>query len=176
MNLSSLVSLEDDCINKTALKGKGKMEKREEFNAKLKEALKQKDTIAVSTIRLILAALKDRDIAARSKGQADGIDETEILSMLQSMIKQRKESAKVYMEAGREELAEQEDKEIEVIESFLPQQLSDNDVVQEVQKIIEEVGAQGIKDMGKVMGVLKSRFAGQIDMGKAGGIVKEKLA
>ncbi len=152
------------------------MEKREEFNAKLKEAMKSKDKIATSTIRLILAALKDRDISARSKGKADGIEEAEILSMLQTMIKQRRESAKIYMEAGRVELAEQEDTEVKVIEGFLPQQLSDAQVAEEIGKIIEELGAEGIKDMGKVMGALKSGFAGQIDMGKAGSAVKQKLA
>lgn len=152
------------------------MEKREEFNSGLKAALKNKDKIAMSTIRLILAALKDRDIAARSEGRSEGIDEKEILSMLQSMIKQRKDSIKMYEEAGRTELAEQEHDEIKVIETFLPQQLSDEEVAAHIEAIIAETGATNIKDMGKVMGALKSRYAGQIDMGKAGGLVKQKLA
>ncbi|MCK5284871.1 MAG: GatB/YqeY domain-containing protein [Alphaproteobacteria bacterium] len=149
------------------------MEKREEFNTKLKEAMKSKSKIAVSTIRLILAALKDRDISARSKGKADGIEDSEILSMLQSMIKQRREASKIYIDAGREELAEQEDSEIKVIEEFLPQQLNIEQITEEVQKIIKEIGANEIKDMGKIMAILKSRFTGEIDMSKAGGIVKE---
>ena len=151
------------------------MDKRSEFNAALKEALKSKDQTAMATIRLILAALKDRDITARGNGKADGIDETEILSMLQSRIKQRKESAKVYCDAGREELAEREEAEIEVIERFLPQQMSEDEISEAIDKIIRDVEATDIKDMGKVMGVLKSEYAGQMDMGKASGQVKAKL-
>lgn len=151
------------------------MSKREEFNDFLKESLKSKDQTAVATIRLILAALKDRDISARGHGKADGVDEGEILSMLQSMIKQRNESASVYRDAGREELAEREEDEIKVIERFLPAQLSEDEVKDAIETIIAETGAESIKDMGKVMGVLKSKYAGQIDMGKAGGLVKAKL-
>ncbi|MCB9982155.1 MAG: GatB/YqeY domain-containing protein [Rhodospirillales bacterium] len=151
------------------------MEKREEFTAALKEALKAKDQTAMSTIRLILAALKDRDISARGQGKADGIDESEILSMLQSMIKQRQESAKIYCDAGREELAEREEAEIEVIQRFLPKQMSEDEVAKAIDTIIRETDAQGIKDMGKVMGQLKSQYAGQVDMGKAGALAKAKL-
>ncbi|MCB1720612.1 MAG: GatB/YqeY domain-containing protein [Rhodospirillales bacterium] len=151
------------------------MEKREEFTAALKESLKAKDQTAMSTIRLILAALKDRDIAARGQGKADGIEESEILSMLQTMIKQRQEAAKIYCDAGREELAEREEAEIEVIQKFMPVQLGEEEVAKAVEKIIDDTGATGIKDMGKVMGALKSQYAGQIDMGKAGAIVKAKL-
>lgn len=151
------------------------MNKREEFNAALKNALKNKDQTAMATIRLMLAALKDRDIAARSQGKADGIDESEILSMLQSMIKQRQESAKTYCDAGREELAEREEAEIEVIQAFLPKQMSEDEVESAISQIVEETGAADIKDMGKVMGVLKTKYAGQIDMGKASGMVKAKL-
>lgn len=151
------------------------MDKRTEFNIALKEALKNKDQTATSTIRLILAALKDRDIAARGQGKADGIGDDEILSMLQSMIKQRQESAKTYCDAGREELAEREEAEIEVIKGFMPAQLNDGEVATVIDEIIAETGASNIKDMGKVMGVLKSKYAGQIDMGKAGALVKEKL-
>ena len=151
------------------------MDKREEFNAALKDALKNKDQTVLSTVRLITAALKDRDIAARGQGKADGIDEAEILSMLQSMIKQRQESAKTYCDAGREELAEREEAEIEVIQRFLPAQLNDDEVGAAIDEIIAETGAADIKDMGKVMGALKSKYAGQVDMGKAGGLVKSKL-
>lgn len=152
------------------------MEKRAEFTTALKEALKEQNQTEISTIRLIVAALKDRDIAARAKGQADGIDETEILSMLQTMIKQRRESAKMYCDAGREELAEREEAEIEVIEKFLPKQLSEDEVGAIIQELISEMDAKEMKDMGKVMGALKERYAGQIDMGKASGRVKSALA
>lgn len=148
---------------------------REDFNARLKEALKSKDEVAISTVRLIIAALKDRDISARGNGKSEGIDENEILSMLQSMIKQRQESAKTYCDAGREELAEREESEIEVIESFLPEQISDSDLEDIIGKLVVETGAESIRDMGKVMGVLKSQYAGQVDMGKAGAMVKERL-
>lgn len=151
------------------------MEKRTEFNNALKEGLKNKDEVAVATIRLILAALKDRDITARSQGKADGIDETEMLSMLQSMIKQRKESSKTYRDAGREDLAEREDKEIVVIERFMPKQLDASEIEDVVTEVIAKVDAKDIKDMGKVMGVLKSEYAGQIDMGQASALVKTKL-
>lgn len=151
------------------------MDKRAEFNDALKLAMKEKDQLALSTVRLILAALKDRDITARGKGKAEGVDEAEILSMLQSMIKQRRESAQTYCDAGREELAEREEAEIEVIQQFLPKQLDDDGVRAVIDEIIADTGANSIKDMGKVMGVLKEKYAGQVDMGKAGGLVKEKL-
>lgn len=152
------------------------MEKRAEFNAALKEALKSKNQTAMSTIRLILAALKDRDIAARGNGNAEGISEAEILSMLQSMIKQRQESAKIYCDAGREELAEREEAEIEIIQSFLPKQLSEAEVGEVIEKVMREIEAKDIKDMGRVMAVLKSEYAGQMDMGKVSALIKQKLA
>ncbi|MCC6598154.1 MAG: GatB/YqeY domain-containing protein [Alphaproteobacteria bacterium] len=152
------------------------MDKRTEFSAALKESLKKRDETAVASIRLILAALKDRDIAARSTGNSEGISEDEIFSMLQSMIKQRKESAKLYCDAGREELAEREEAEIEVIQGFLPQQLSEGEAEKAIEDAIAETGALSIKDMGKIMGVLKTRHAGQMDMGKVGALVKKKLA
>lgn len=152
------------------------MTKREEFSASLKEAMKNKDQVTLSTVRLIQAALKDRDINARSSGNQDGISEAEILSMLQSMIKQRGESAKTYRDAGRPELAEREEAEIKIIENFLPKQMGDAEVAAAIEDIIKEVGAGGIKDMGKVMNELKARYAGQMDFGKAGGTVKQKLS
>ncbi len=151
------------------------MDKRSELNAAMKEAMKNKDQTALSTIRLINAALKDRDITARGNGKADGIDEAEILSMLQSMIKQRQESAQTYCDAGREELAEREEAEIEIIKQFLPQQLTEDEIKALIQTLVEETGASNIKDMGKIMGALKTQYAGQIDMGKAGALVKEIL-
>jgi len=151
------------------------MDKRTEFSNALKDAMKAKKKEDVSTIRLILAALKDRDITARSKGQADGIDDNEILSMLSTMIKQRQESAKMYVEAERIELAEQEEREILIIQSFMPKQLNLDEVEGIVVELINETNANCIKDMGKIMGILKDRYAGQVDMGKAGALVKAKL-
>lgn len=152
------------------------MTKREEFSAALKEAMKNKDQATLSTVRLIQAALKDKDIAARSNGNADGISEAEILSMLQSMVKQRAESAKTYRDANRPELADKEDAEIAIIEGFLPKQMSEDEAVAAIEAVIKDIGAADIKDMGKVMNELKARYAGQLDFGKAGGTVKQKLS
>lgn len=152
------------------------MDKRSEFNAALKEALKSKDKVAMSTIRLILAALKDRDISVREKGETEGISEDEILMMLQSMVKQRQESSKTYSEAGRDDLAEREQAEIDVIRSFMPKQLDEAEVGAVIDGLIAEIGAHDIKDMGKVMAIMKERYAGQVDMGKAGAVAKKKLA
>lgn len=151
------------------------MDKRTEFNDALKEALKAKEQVTVSTIRLILAALKDRDIVERSKGHAEGLGEDDILSMLQSMIKQRTESFKTYKDAGRDDLATREQEEIEVIKRFMPAQLSRDEISAAVDNIIGELGVSDIKEMGKVMTELKSRYAGQVDMGQASGVVKERL-
>ena len=151
------------------------MDIRSELNATLKDALKNKEQVKVATIRLILAALKDRDITVREKGQVDGVDDASILLLLQSMIKQRKESSKTYSEAGRFDLAEREDAEVEVIRGFMPQQLSDSEIAEVVDGLIEKLGANDIKDMGKIMGALKGEYAGRVDMGKAGAIAKEKL-
>ncbi len=152
------------------------MEIRAEINTKLKEALKSKDQVSLSTIRLIMAAMKDRDITARSNGKAEGIDDSEILSMLQSMIKQRNESIKTYESAGRKDLADREAEEIKVIDSFMPKQLDEGQIKVAIDEMIRETGAQNIRDMGKVMAALKEKYAGQFDMGHASGLVKEKLA
>ncbi len=149
---------------------------RQRLSDALKDALKSKDQVGVSTIRLILAALKDRDIAARSKGNMDGIGEDEILGLLQGMIKQRQESIGLYEKGGRLELAEQEKNEIVVIERFLPKQMSEAEMAAAVREAIAEAGAQSIKDMGKVMAALKSRHAGQMDFSKASALVKQTLA
>lgn len=149
---------------------------RQRLSDALKDALKSKDQVGVSTIRLILAALKDRDIAARSKGNMDGIGEDEILGLLQGMIKQRQESIGLYEKGGRLELAEQEKNEIVVIERFLPKQMSEAEMAAAVREAITEAGAQSIKDMGKVMAALKSRHAGQMDFSKASALVKQTLA
>ncbi len=152
------------------------MEKRAEFNNALKKAMKEKDQIAVSTIRLIIAALKDRDLVAREKNKGEGLDDAEILAMLQSMIKQRQESSKTYNEAGRDDLAEREEAEIDVIRSFMPKQLDDGEIAEAVDSLISQTGASDIKDMGKIMGTLKTKYAGQVDMARAGDIVRKKLA
>ncbi len=141
----------------------------------LKTAMKSKETHTVATIRLIMAALKDRDIAARSKGNSEGITDDEILSMLQSMIKQRRESVEMYEKGGRAELAEQEAGEIAIIETFLPEQMDEKAVRAAIEEAIKEVDASSLKDMGKVMGLLKERFAGQMDFSKASAGVKAKL-
>lgn len=149
---------------------------RTRLNEALKEAMRAKDQRAVATVRLILAALKDRDIAARGRGIPDGIDETEILSMLQTMVKQRRESIDLYEQGGRIELAEQEREEIAVIERFMPKQLDDAEIRAAVAALATEIGAAGIKDMGRVMAELRSRYAGQMDFARASGIVREQLA
>ncbi len=149
---------------------------REKINAAMKDALKNKEMERLATIRLIIAALKDKDINSRTDGRNDGIDESGVLSLLQSMIKQRTESSKIFRENARPELADKEDGEIAVIEGFLPQQLSDEDVAKVITDIIAKTGASGIKDMGKVMAELKANYAGQLDMGKAGGVIKQKLS
>lgn len=151
------------------------MDKRAEFSATMKEAMKNKDTVALSTVRLIMAALKDRDISARGAGKTEGIDDNEILSMLGTMIKQRQESLKAYREAGRDDLAEREEEEIQVIQRFMPKQLSESELESVITKLIRKTGAAGIKDMGKLMNALKTDYAGQVDMGKAGAILKKKL-
>jgi uncharacterized protein YqeY len=148
---------------------------RDQLKTAMKNALKDGDTKRLGTIRLITAALKDRDIAARSKGQMDGISDEEILSMLQTMIKQRKESARMYREGGREELAAGEDAEITVICGFMPEQMDDEAVSKAIQTAIAETGAESIKDMGKVMGFLKQSYAGQMDFAAASAKIKSTL-
>ncbi len=148
---------------------------RDQLKDALKESMKQKEDVAVSTLRLILAALKDRDIADRSKGNQDGISDDAILSLLQSMIKQRRESIDVYEKAGRQELADKEREEIDVIETFLPKQLSEEEMTKAVKGAITKVKASSLKEMGQVMGELKATYAGQMDFGKASAMVKEML-
>lgn len=152
------------------------MEIRAEINARLKEALKSKDEIALATVRLILAALKDRDITARAGGKAEGISDADILSMLQSMMKQRLESAVTYEAAERQDLAKRERAEIRIIESFMPAQLSDEEITLILNRKIAELGATDIKSMGKVMNALKEDHAGQFDMGRVSAMVKDALS
>jgi uncharacterized protein len=148
---------------------------RQKFTDSLKEAMKAKDQLAISTVRLIIAKLKEQDIEARGRGKAEGIGEPEIQQMMQGMIKQRRESITLYEQGGRPELAEKERGEIAIIERFLPKQLSESEVEGVVKETIAAVGAQGIKDMGRVMAALKERYAGQIDSAKASQTVKRLL-
>lgn len=141
----------------------------------LKTAMKAKEARAVSTLRLIHAALKDRDIAARGNGNMDGIGDDEILSLFQSMIKQRRESIDAYQRGGRMELAQKEAEEISIIEDFLPEQMSEEAITAAVGEVIAEIGASNLKDMGKVMAALKETYAGSMDFGKASAQVKVRL-
>lgn len=149
---------------------------RTRLSEALKDALKSKDARSTATLRLISAALKDRDIAARSKGNYDGINEDEILQMLQSMIKQRRESITMYEQGGRLELAQQEQEEIVVIERFLPKQMDVAEIEAAIDALVTELGATGVKDMGRVMTALREKFAGQMDFAKASGMVKARLS
>ena len=149
---------------------------RNRLSDELKAAMKAKNTRVVATLRLILAALKDRDIASRSQDNAEGISENEILQMLQTMIKQRRESIEQYEKGGRLDLAQQEKEEIEIIERFLPAQLSEEEMAQAVSAVIAESGASSLKDMGRTMAALRERYAGRMDFAKASGIVKAQLS
>jgi len=149
---------------------------RARFSEGLKDAMRAKNERAVGTLRLILAALKDRDIAARGKGNPDGISEDEIGQMLQSMIKTRRESITLYEQGGRLELAEQEREEIGIIETFLPRQMGEAEVEAAIRAAIAETGAKSVKDMGRVMAALKAKFPGQMDFAKASGVTKTLLA
>ena len=148
---------------------------RDDFTERMKNALRAKDTRTLSTVRLIIAALKLKDIEARSSGNTTGIADAEIQRMLQGMIKQRRESVELYQKGNRPELARQESEEIAVIETFLPQQLDDAAIEAAAKAAIAKSGAAGLKDMGKVMGVLRERHAGVLDMAKAGAVVKRLL-
>jgi uncharacterized protein YqeY len=147
---------------------------RDDINNAVKEAMKAKDERKLSTLRMVNSTIKNADIEARGQGKpplADG----DLLGVLQKMIKQRQESVELYEKGNREELAAQERAEIAVISAYLPKQMSDDDVKAAVAAVIAETGASGIKDMGKVIGALKAKYAGQMDFGKASGVVKATL-
>jgi len=148
---------------------------RDRLNAAMKQAMLDKEKNRLGTIRLINAAIKDRDIAVRAEGNMDGVSDDDILGIMTKMVKQRVDSASTYEQAGRLELAEQERSEIKVIEDFLPKQLSEDETRAAVQEVITDVGATCVRDMGKVMSALKAQYAGKMDFGKAGGAVKELL-
>ena len=149
---------------------------RNTLSESLKDAMRSQDKVAISTLRLVLAALKDRDIAARAYGNSIDLGDLEILSMLETMVKQRRESIKMYETGGRKELAQQERDEIAIIKRFMPKQLNDGEIETAVMAAINEVGADSLKQMGKVMASLRGNYAGQMDFGKAGAIAKQKLA
>lgn len=144
-------------------------------NTALKQAMKDKAVARLSTLRLINAAIKDKEIAARSEASEGGVSDGEVLAILGKMVKQRQESARAYEEGGRLDLAEREQSEITVIEEFLPRQLDDSETQAAILKAVEKTGASSIRDMGKVMAELKGRYTGQMDFSKAGPMVKDKL-
>ena len=148
---------------------------RSELDANLKEAIKSQEKQRVATLRLINAAIKDRDIAVRSEENTEGVSDAEIILILSNMVKQRKQSIIQYEEGGRVELAEREREEIKIIQEFLPNQLTDEEIHIEISKIIKANEQLTIKDMGKIMGDLKEKFSGRMDFGKASGIVKALL-
>ena len=147
---------------------------RETITAALKHATKAQDKRRISTLRLMSAAVKDRDIAARTAGKGQATD-AELLELFAKMIKQREELEKIYADAGRGELAQQEAEEIVIIREFLPKQLSGQEMEAAIADAIAKTGASSVKDMGKVMAELKARYAGQMDFARAGALVKSKL-
>ncbi|MBR2137019.1 MAG: GatB/YqeY domain-containing protein [Alphaproteobacteria bacterium] len=148
---------------------------RENLQNSLKEAMKQHDTKSVNAIRLIIAGQKEKDVEARGKGREQASD-AELLAMMQTMIKQRNESIKIYTQGNRPDLAAKEQDEIDVIMRFLPQQMDAQAVEQAIRAAIQESGASSIRDMGKVMALLKEKYAGQMDFASASGVIKELLA
>ena len=152
------------------------MDLRTRITTALKQAMKDKAAQRLSTLRLVNAAIKDKDIAARAEGNDDGVGEGEVLAILGKMAKQRLESARAYEEGGRLDLAERERAEIEVIEEFLPRQLSEDETKAAVDAVVSETGATSIRDMGKVMGALKAKYTGQMDFGRVGPMLKERLS
>ncbi len=148
---------------------------RDDLQNSLKEAMKSKDMKTVSAVRLIIAGQKEKDVEARGKGLEKASD-ADLLAMMQTMIKQRNESIRIYKEGNRQDLADKEQDEIDVISRFLPKQLSAEEIENIVKSLISETGATGIKDMGKIMGALKGKYAGQMDFGNASAIIKKLLA
>jgi uncharacterized protein YqeY len=149
---------------------------REQFNEQIKEAMKAKDAKRLSTLRMVTAAMKDRDIAARTETSRELLGDDEILTLLAKMIKQREESAAAYDTGNRPELAAGEREEIDIIRSFMPKQMSAEETKAAAQAVVTETGATAMKDMGKVMAVMKERYAGQMDFAKASAVVKDILS
>jgi uncharacterized protein YqeY len=147
---------------------------RDDINNALKEAMKAKNERAVSTLRMVNSTLKNADIEARTTGKPLG--DAEVLAILQKMIKQRQESVELYKKGGRDDLVKQEQEEIAIISAYLPQQMSEDEVKAAIEAAVAETGAAGMKDMGKVIGILRGKYAGQMDMAKASALVKAKLS
>ena len=148
---------------------------RDQINDSLKEAMKSGDKRRVSTLRLVNSAIKDRDIQNRTSGPDAGVSDAQIVEVLAKMVKQRQESLEIYEKAGRDELATQEREEIQIIQGYMPKQLSDEEVKSVIAAVIKDVGATSVKDMGKVMGALKAKYSGQMDFAKAGAVIKGVL-
>lgn len=148
---------------------------REDITNSVKDAMRSKDAIRLSTLRLVNAAIKDRDIAARAEDRCEGIEDSEIMALLSKMVKQRVESASTYEDNGRPELAERERSEIDVIKAFMPTPLSEDELKDVIEGYVRDSGATCLKSMGKIMGQLKSDYAGRVDMGQAGALVKGHL-
>ena len=151
------------------------MSLRDKISSELKTAMKARDSERLATLRLVNAAIKDREIAARGDQGVSELTDADLTAVLTRMVKQRRDSARAYEEAARLDLAEKETAEIAVIESFLPRQLSDDEVTAAIEKVVAQTGASSVRDIGKVMAALKADYAGQMDFGKAGGLVKQKL-
>ena len=147
---------------------------RDDIDKALKEAMKAKNERAVSTLRMVNSTLKNADIEARGAGKA-ALGDAEVITVLQKMVKQRQESVELYQKGGRADLVKQEQDEIAIISGYLPKQMSDAEMAAAIEAAIKETGAAGMKDMGKVIGVLRAKHAGQMDMGKASALVKAKL-
>ena len=152
------------------------MSLRDKISSELKTAMKARDSVRLATLRLINAAIKDREIAARGDQGVSELTDADLTAVLTRMVKQRRDSARAYEEAARLDLAAKETAEIGVIESFLPRQLTEEEMTAAIAKVIARTGANSVRDIGKVMAALKAEYTGQMDFGKAGGLVKQKLA
>ena len=148
---------------------------RNTFKIELQKAMKDKDAVKVSTLRLIIAAIKDRDLNSRSKGGDGEIADSEILEILAKMVKQRLETSKIYKKANREELAENEEKEILIIKNFMPSKLTDKELLSVIEETIKEVGAESLRDLGKVISVIKKQYSGRCDFAEVSQILRNKL-
>ena len=148
---------------------------REQLAEALKDAVRAKEKRKTATLRLILAAIKDRDIAGRENGSRDGVGDDDILQILQKMVRQRRDSIETYEQAGRLELAEQEREEIGIIDGFLPRQMDESEIEAAVKGAVKELDCQGLKDMGRIMALLRERHSGQMDFGKASALAKDML-
>lgn len=149
---------------------------REQLSESLKTAMKAKEALTLSTLRLILAAIKDRDIEARGAGNDEGIDDTQITALLQTMIKQRREAIKIALQGKRQDIAQKEEKEIEIIQRFLPEPMTESEIDLAIKNIIEDTGASSIKEMGAVMATLKEQYLGRMDFGQVSKKVRDALS